>query len=351
MIDLLASIEQQRGIPLPLMLEAVEEALTAAARIELKDAQIVVSVDRTTGNPQVFRRRAVVETVNDPLTETAPGLGYEPGDFMDEPVDAQNFGRRAALTAREIVARRVIEFERDRVFNKYRELEGTLIHALVQRVEGGHVYALLDRQGNEAVLPREHYEGTPPAINEWIFCVVDGVRKTARGPAIFLSRASENFISALLPGWPIVTVAREPGVRTLVAVSLNGSEEPDPTVLPAAERELGEPITWCDFSDDLPSFVASAIAALGGDVSSVIVEPDAVLVAPTDVDLGLVSRLVGTNLYGTDDVAGTRQELEAQRFANALQEPVVERRESPVVMTDEQIAILQRFRDERLAGG
>jgi N utilization substance protein A len=348
MLELLSAVEAQRGIPMPLLIEAVEEALTAAARIELADAQVAVSVDRQTGATQVFTRRIVVDNVADPVREIAQCPGYELGDFVDTPVAAAGFSRLAALTAREVVSKRVLEFERERVYSKFQVLEGTLVHGLVQRCENGHVYALVDRD-NEALLSRDDYDGEPPAINDWVYVVVETVRKTARGPAILLSRASARFVAALLPGWNVAAVARDPGTLTLVAVILpDGAAGPPPHPLTNAILELGDPIVWCPWSADPASFVASAINALGNDCPFVMVEPNGVIVAPIpDAHVKMVADLTGLRILPTDDIVDTRAALEAERLSFAMEHTILPNDHADALsLSDAQMAELIRFRDE-----
>jgi N utilization substance protein A len=358
MLELLAAVEARRGIPLSLLLEAVEEALTVAARVEFDDANIVVTVDRQTGSASVFTRLEVVDRVTDGKTQVAlrdVADRFQVGDFVDEPIAPQGFSRLAALTAREVVAKRVIEFERERVYSKFHVLEGTLLHGLVQRADNGHVYALLDAE-NEAFLPRDEYLGLTPSINDWVYVVVETVRKTARGPAIVLSRASARFVAALLPKWNVVAVARDPGTRTLVAVELpDGVSTPELSALVGAQVELGEPVAWCRWSADPATFVASAVNALGDDCPFVLIEPGAAIVAPIDdAHADLIGRLCSLRIIATEDVVGARAALETERLAFSMEHTVFSEqvdRAEPLALNDAQMAELLRFRDEHQTAG
>ena len=350
MIELLEAVQAQRGIPLEVLYESIEEALTTAARIETGTESAVVAIDRTTGTPTIFERLCVVAEVTDRTTEIANVAGYEPGDFYDRPLDAKGFGRVAAVTARQVVSKRVIEFERERAFSKYRLLEGTLVDALVQRVERGNVYVLLDAD-NEACLPREHYRGPAPAINDRVRVVIESVRKTARGPAVWLSRASDRFIAALLPTWDLRAIAQsETGV--LVA----GRNPPNDYLdqLRTLGSAIGKNVRFC-FWDEPFALIGYAMTALGGPDdwgwrSLVRIEPDNIAIVPAEaaaLDLMLVERIANYRIIASDDITAVRAELQIERFAHHV-ETASTHVEKPDVAVDPAIlAELLKFRAER----
>ncbi len=86
----------------------------------------------------------------------------EPGDYYFEAVDPADFGRIAALTAKRVIAQRVLEHEREAVFQQYRPLQGTIVRGLVQREIHGSVYVVFE-DGHEAVLPRSERAPRTPS--------------------------------------------------------------------------------------------------------------------------------------------------------------------------------------------
>ncbi len=252
MIEALREIETERGIPVALMCAALEEALATAYRQASPEAvDVRVELDPETAVPAIFRRRVVVDEVREPSLEIAVAaapLRYAVGDVFDEPVKIGGFGRLAALTAKRVIAQRVLEHERERVWAKYRPLQGTIVRGLVQRIVHGAIYVVFD-DGHEGVLPAN--ERSPRdnfAINDWLEAELLAVYKTPRGPALILSRSRGSFVRALFSAPAhILATARRAGFVTILATT-GGS--PPSAEIRDVQAKIGERIDVVYWSAD-----------------------------------------------------------------------------------------------------
>jgi N utilization substance protein A len=274
-------LEGERSIPREMLLEALEAALISAYKRNYgSEANVVINMDRDTGEYKIYHRRTVVETVEDPKLEVSKkeaGKKYEPGDFYDEEVTPKNFGRIAAQTAKQVIVQRIREAERDTIFNEYSQKLHDIVNGTVQRYEQRNMYVDLGR--TEALLPlseqvpRENYR-----INDRINAFVLDVRKTNKGPQIILSRAAEGLVQRLLEREvpeindnivEIMAIAREPGSRSKVAVHSHRPEVdavgaclgPKSSRIAAVSDELrGEKIDIIRWSPDVVTFINNALA-------------------------------------------------------------------------------------------
>ena len=195
-----------------------------------------------------------------------------------EQLDGDVFGRIGAQTAKQIVLQRIREVERDQVFDQFASREGELITGTVNRVEpraiildvGKNVEAILATTEQSAL---EHYR-----IGQNVKAFVLEVRRSVRGPQIFVSRTHKGFLRRLFElevpeihsgTVEIKAIAREAGSRSKVAVA-SRQEGLDPVGATVGQRgarvqavvaELaGEKIDVIPWSDDAGVFVANALS-------------------------------------------------------------------------------------------
>jgi N utilization substance protein A len=227
----------------------------------------------------------VVEEIEDELTQITVedarqhDPNAKPGDLVEtEQLDGDVFGRIGAQTAKQIVLQRIREVERDQVFDQFASREGELITGTVNRVEPRAI--ILDVGKNtEAILATteqsalEHYR-----IGQNVKAFVLEVRRSVRGPQIFVSRTHKGFLRRLFElevpeihngTVEIKAIAREAGSRSKVAVS-SRQEGLDPVGATVGQRgarvqavvaELaGEKIDVIPWNDDPAVFVANALS-------------------------------------------------------------------------------------------
>ncbi len=188
-----------------------------------------------------------------------------------------DYGRIAAQTAKQVIIQRIREAEREVVFATFKEKEGDILSASVQRLERGTVYLDIGRTTGvlfpEEQIPQERYR-----IGQRLRVFVVRVDKDNRGPAIILSRRHPKIISKLFEMEvpevasgvvEIKTIAREAGSRSKVAVVSNEASI-DPVGSCVGQRGVrvmavinelgGENIDIISWSDDQAKFVGNALS-------------------------------------------------------------------------------------------
>jgi N utilization substance protein A len=235
------------------------------------------------------------------------------------------YGRIAAQSAKQVIIQKIQEAEREVMFENFKDKENELINALVQRVEYNTVHVNLDNKlttmlpHNEQI-PRERYYA-----GQRIKLYLDKVTQTSRGPQLLISRSHPNLVKKLMEleipeiksGLvEIKGIAREPGVRSKVAVSSN-----DPKIDPIGScvgqkgvrvqnvmDELnGERIDIIQWSDDIDQYIRTAlapakVAAIQLDEDSkrakVFVNPDQrpLAIGKSGQNVRLASRLTGLEI-------------------------------------------------------
>jgi transcription termination/antitermination protein NusA len=296
-VGALLQLNAEKQISREHLIGAVEDGIQSAYRRVAGDEDIHVTIDVETGKIRVYRARLVVEEIEDEFTQITVGDARAfdpdatPGDMVEtEQLDGDVFGRIGAQTAKQIVLQRIREVERDQVFDQFASREGELMNGTVNRVEpraiildvGKNVEAILATTEQSAL---EHYR-----IGQNVKAFVLEVRRTPRGPQIFVSRTHKGFLKRLFElevpeihsgTVEIKAIAREAGSRSKVAVS-SRQEGLDPVGATVGQRgarvqavvaELsGEKIDVIPWSDDAGAFVANALSP--AQVISVDIDED-----------------------------------------------------------------------------
>jgi N utilization substance protein A len=284
-VGALLQLNAEKQVSREQLIGAVEDGIQSAYRRVAGDEDIHVQIDAESGRIRVYRARRVVDEVEDELTEITveDARKHQPeakvGDMVEtEQLDGDVFGRIGAQTAKQIVLQRIREVERDQVFDQFASREGELITGTVNRVEpraiildvGKNVEAILATTEQSAL---EHYR-----IGQNVKAFVLEVRRSVRGPQIFVSRTHKGFLRRLFElevpeihsgTVEIKAIAREAGSRSKVAVS-SRQEGLDPVGATVGQRgarvqavvaELaGEKIDVIPWSDDAGVFVANALS-------------------------------------------------------------------------------------------
>ena len=284
-VGALLQLNAEKQVSREQLIGAVEDGIQSAYRRVAGDEDIHVRIDAETGQIRVFRARRVVDEVEDELTDITltDARTHDPaaqvGDLVEtEQLDGDVFGRIGAQTAKQIVLQRIREVERDQVFDQFASREGELITGTVNRVEpraiildvGKTVEAILATTEQSTL---EHYR-----IGQNVKAFVLEVRRSVRGPQIFVSRTHKGFLRRLFElevpeihngTVEIKAIAREAGSRSKVAVSSrqDGLDPVGATVgqrgarVQAVVAELaGEKIDVIPWSDDAGVFVANALS-------------------------------------------------------------------------------------------
>ncbi|EWM65361.1 transcription termination factor NusA [Micromonospora chalcea] len=267
-IDLAAlrALEREREIPFDTILAAIETALLTAYRhTDGAESHARVEIDRKSGAASVFAQELDAD-------------GTVTREWDDTPHD---FGRIAAMTAKQVILQRLREATDEVHFGEYVGRDGDLVTGVVQahetRREKGIVSVDLGKL--EGVLPQsEQVPGERYEHGERIRCVVVHVAKGMRGPQITLSRSHPALVKKLFAlevpeiadgTVEIGAIAREAGHRTKIAVrsTASGVNAKGACIGPMGQRvravmsELhGEKIDIIDWSDDPATFVGNALS-------------------------------------------------------------------------------------------
>jgi len=267
-IDLAAlrALEREREIPFETIIGAIETALLTAYRhTEGANAHARVEIDRRSGAVAVFAQELAED-------------GTVVREYDDTPHD---FGRIAAMTAKQVSMQRLREATDEAQFGEYAGRDGDLVTGVVQaheaRTEKGIVSVDLGKV--EATLPpAEQVPGELYEHGQRIKCVVVHVVKGFRGPQITLSRSHPSLVKKLFAlevpeiadgTVEIAAIAREAGHRTKIAVrsTVHGVNAKGACIGPMGQRvravmsELhGEKIDIIDWSDDPAMFVGNALS-------------------------------------------------------------------------------------------
>jgi N utilization substance protein A len=287
--DFIAAINQvstEKGVSKEVVIEAIEAALVSAYKRNFGGAQnqdVVVRINRQTGDVRVFVAKRVVGEVSDPRTEISLDEAREidPNAQVDGVVEVEttprDFGRIAAQTAKQVVLQRLREAERELVYEAFTEREGDVVTGVIERVEPKA--AILDLGKAEAALPTT--EQVPTEVyrhGQRLKVYVVEVTRTPRGPQIIVSRTHRGLVRRLFElevpevfngAVEIKAIAREPGSRSKVAVVAR-QEGVDPVGSCVGVRGVriqnivnelnGEKIDVVQWSADPAVFVANALS-------------------------------------------------------------------------------------------
>ena len=236
LIDTFSEFKETKNIDRTTMVSVLEESFRSViAKMFGTDENYDVIVNPDKGDFEIYRNRVVVEDdelENDnrqiSLTEARKiDASYEVGEEVTDEVIFAKFGRRAILNLRQTLASKILELEKDSLYNKYIDKVGTIIAAEVYQIWKKEIL-LLDDEGNELLLPKtEQIPSDFYRKGETVRAVVARVDNRNNNPKIILSRTSPAFLQRLLEqevpeiNDGLITVkkiARIPGERAKIAV-------------------------------------------------------------------------------------------------------------------------------------
>lgn len=332
---------ESRGLPKEDVFEALKTALVSAYRRDNNVSsmqKVSADIDPRTGEPTIYTEKEVVDSIIDNRTEVmleeAQRQGYtdaEYGDLVMIDSTTPAFGRIAAQTAKQVLLQRVREAERDQLFEDFSGREEELVNGTVQSVSGQHITIGLGR--TEAILPKsQQVQGERYRPHDKIRVYVLEVRRTNRGPQIYVSRNHRNLLRRLLElevpeiyngQVEIKSIAREAGQRSKVAVlALQPGVDPVGACvgmrgvrIQSIVRELNdEKIDVIEWDSDQHTFIAKALSP--ARVSHVFLEehPDegktAVVIVPDD-QLSLAIGREGQNARLAAKLTGWRIDIKS----------------------------------------
>jgi len=333
------AIAEEKNLPEETVKEVVEQALAAAYRRDYGDREqeIRVTMNLNSGEVDAYVSKEVVEKVGDEAYEISLAdaqvmkKNAKVGDMIELHEKVENFGRVAAQTAKQVILQRLREAEREIVLNEYEDKIGTVINAVVSRVEGNIVR--IDLGKAQGIMPRsEQIQGERYYPGQRLKVFLKDVERGFRGPQLVVSRGNKEFIEWLFRGEvpemesgavEIKGIAREAGVRSKIAVA---SSVPgvDPvgtfvgghgTRVNAVMSEVGEQekIDIIVFSEDTVEYITNALSPTR--VSKVLLDEKnqkAKVLVPED-QLSIAIGKSGQNVRLASKLTGYELDIEAEK--------------------------------------
>jgi len=337
-------VSRDKGIEKQILIKAIEEALKSAARKKYGNKiEIEIQYSEETGEIEVFQFKEVVEVVTDGITQISVEEGHkldpecEIGDSMGTKMDTTTFGRIAAQSAKQVIIQKMKDAEKNAVYSSFIDRRGEIINGIVQRIEhSGDIVVNLGQ--TEGVLPaREQVQKETYRRGDRIRALLSEVLQDSRGPQVVLSRTNSNFLINLFKtevpeiSEGIVTImgaAREPGVRSKIAVSSNDSDI-DPVgacvgmkgsrVQNVVQELKGEKIDIIPWHVDSAKYVCNALSP--AEIKRVIIDEDnhAMEVIVPDESLSIAIGKRGQNVRLASKLTGWNLDVQSEsHYTEAL---------------------------------
>lgn len=374
MLQLAEALASEKNVDAEVVFQALEFALSTAAKkkADREHMDVRVQINRDTGEYQTFRRWLIVadedytypdvEKTIEEIQEEIPGTTIQIGEYYEEQLPNEGFGRQAAQTAKQIILQRIRDAEREQNLNEFLAVKEDIVSGTVKRVErhgiivevvAGKLDALIPR---DQMIPRENFR-CGDRIRA-LFLRVEEIGNTGRKQVI-LSRTSGDFLVKLYANevpeiadgmLEIRAVARDPGQRAKVAVKANDQRiDPQGTCIGvrgsrvnAVSNELsGERIDVVLWSPEPAQFVMSALSP--AEVSRIVIDEDkhAVDVIVDENQLALAIGRGGQNVRLASDLTGWQLNIMTSAEAderNAAEDAAIRRLFMDHLNVDEETA-------------
>jgi N utilization substance protein A len=295
--------------------------------------ELKIEINPKNGQLKAWSLLKVVDSVADPKlqihVEKAQVFkaGAIIGDTIEKEIDPSYLGRIAAQTARQAIMQRLRAFEKERIYDDFKDSVGDIVSGTVRRRERNDLY--IDLGKAEAVMPgKEQVPGEEYSPGERIRCLLLEIENSSRGPEIILSRASPKFVRRLFElevteiadgTVKIEAFAREPGYRTKIAVTST-----DPKVDPVGAcvgargarvksivRELGgEKIDIIPYHADTKEMLIEALKPAVPREIHLDEKNKRILVRVVNDDLAVAIGRKGQNARLTSRLVGWRLDIE-----------------------------------------
>ena len=236
MVDTFQEFKELKNIDRSTMISVLEDSFRSVlAKMFETDENYDIIINPDKGDFEIWKNRTVVaddelqnENMEVSLSEARKTVAdIEVGEDFSEEVHFEKFGRRAILNLRQTLAAKILELQKDELYNKYKDLIGRIATAEVYQIWKREIM-LVDEEGNELTLPRgEQISADNFRKNDQVRAVVLRVDNTNNNPKIILSRTSPIFLQRLMEHdipevadgtIRIVKIVRLPGERAKIAV-------------------------------------------------------------------------------------------------------------------------------------
>ena len=236
MVDTFAEFKELKNIEITTMIRVLEESFrNVLAKMFGTDENFDIIVNPTKGDFEIWRNREIVEdgAVTDSNLQVSLSEArktdpdFEVGEEMTDEVHFEKFGRRAILNLRQTLASKILDLQKDAIYNRYKDKIGELVSAEVYQIWKKEML-LIDDDGNELLLPKaEQIPSDFYRKGETVRAVVLEVDNKNNNPKILVSRTSNEFLRRLFElevpeihdGLILIrAIARIPGERAKIAV-------------------------------------------------------------------------------------------------------------------------------------
>jgi transcription termination/antitermination protein NusA len=277
-------LSKEKGIDPQIVLDAVKDAMLAAARKHFRSQEeLVADLDESTGNIQIYSVKQVVDAVEDPYKQISISAAKklnkdaEVGSEIREAKPTDVLGRISAQTAKQVILQKVREAERDSVFTEFQGRQGELVNCTIKRLEAQDY--VVDMGKTEARLPKKEQSRVENfSIGDRVRCVIKGIERGGKSSGVIVSRAAPELVMRLFEQEvpeiydgtvSIKACAREAGERTKIAVfsrdrdvdSVGACVGMKGMRVQSIIRELrGEKIDIIEYSDDPIQYVTKALS-------------------------------------------------------------------------------------------
>ena len=335
LLQLAEALASEKNVDAEVVFSALEFALSTAAKKKTgrEHMDVRVEIDRDSGEYRTFRRWLIVvdedytypdvEKTIEEIQEEIPGTTIQVGEYYEEQLENEGFGRQAAQTAKQMILQRIRDAEREQILDDFLQRKEDIVMGTVKRVERhgtiieiGKLDALLPR---DQMIPRENFRNGDRV--RALFLRVDEIGNTGRKQVV-LSRTSHDFLVKLFEMevpeiedglLEIREAARDPGQRAKIAVKSNDTRiDPQGTCIGvrgsrvnAVTNELsGERIDVVLWSPETAQFVINALSPAA--VSRILIDEDkhAVDVIVAEDQLALAIGRGGQNVRLAADLTG-----------------------------------------------
>ena len=322
---------------------------------------IIVNVDK--GDFEIYHNRTVVDddALEDPRRQIklSDAIRIEPdfevGDDVSEILKIESFGRRDILALRQNLQTKISEYQKENIFQKYKDKVGEIINAEVNHVWKREIVAI-DDEGIELVLPRA--EQIPSDIykkGDSVRAIVKSVDNVNGSPVITLSRTSEVFLQRLFEAEvpevydgliTIKKIVREPGQRAKIAVE-SYDDRIDPvgacvgmkgSRIHGIVRELrNENIDVINWTTNPTLFITRALSP--AKISSIVLDNENMLanvymdsdqvslaIGKGGYNIKLAGKLTGYNIdvYRNSEIAPDEEDVDLQEFSDEIEQWVID---------------------------
>lgn len=357
LIESFSEFKELKNIDRATMMRVLEDVFRSMVRRKFgTDENFDIILNTEKGDLEIWRNREVVEDASEEAGQTDKITlsearqiepDFEVGEEVSDEIKLEHFGRRSILAARQTLVQRILELEKDNIYQKYKDRVGEIVTGEVYQIWKKEML-VLDDEGNELILPKN--EQIPADFykkGDAVRGVVLRVETQNTSPRIIMSRTAPAFLARLLElevpeifdGLiTIKNIVREPGERAKVAVE-SYDDRIDPvgacvgmkgSRIHGIVRELrNESIDVINYTNNMQLFITRALSP--AKISSMELDTDrnkaSVYLKPDQVSLAigkgghnirLAAKLTGFEIDVFRDVVEDDSDVDLDEFADEI---------------------------------